>query len=211
MILDSTAEKIALTLTRKTRVMTLQQVADCWFSGSISTARKHLKQLIDFGYLDSFQELVGPRLKAEAPLMTWVPSDSTIPDFQKLAYLCKKRWTEEASLQTIFFSTREANIAFAGFKSGKPPASLSLRHDLQVAEVYITYLTARGSEWKRWQGEDQLKFDGYCRGKNSVPDAAIRSRKRRQEDIVVEIGGQYNAKRLEDFHFDFQAFRYEIW
>ena len=211
MILSRTAEKIALTMTRKLRVLSLQQIAEGWCSGNISNARMQAEALIKFGFLEQYDELVGPRLETDHPLFVWTPNDTSTPNFEKLAYQCKNRWGQEARKETLFFATRDANNALAGFNSGKSPPSFSVRHDLQVAQVFISHMENRGSEWKRWQGEDQLKFDGYCRGKTAIPDAAIRSRKQRYDDIVIEIGGQYAAKRLEEFHIDYQTCKYEIW
>jgi len=198
-VLSKTGERILLTLIRKVRVLSLQQIADGWFAGCVKNAKSETKSLIDFGFLEDFQDLVGSPLRTTAPLYSWTPTDLHEPDFEKLAYGCRSRWLGEPRNQTIFFATREAVVAMVGFTNGKAPPSMSIWHD------------HGDGRWRRWQGEDQLKFDGYCRGKTAIPDAAIRNRKNRLEDVIIEIGGQYQANRLSEFHSDYQAYRYEIW
>jgi hypothetical protein len=210
--ISKTGEKLVLTLARKVRVLSMEQIAKGWFDSDLKAAVKEVAALSSLGLLTSFEELIAPRLPATVPFFTWNGLGGKTPDFEKLAYASKKRWgSGEAVKETVVHATKAGVAAVVGFVNGEPSPPMALRHDLQVSEVFLSFYTANDRRWRRWQGEDQLKQDGYSSNKSTVPDAVIRDRKTRSKDIVIEIGGEYTADKFRELHGDFESLTYEIW
>ncbi|WP_145944461.1 hypothetical protein [Fuerstiella marisgermanici] len=88
---------------------------------------------------------------------------------------------------------------------GRQP--LQIEHDLGTTAMYVSSRPYQSEVI--WYGEDivRRRFSGV---KKKVPDALLVDRR---DNIlkVMEFGGQYSRKRLEDFHRTWQPYPWEIW
>lgn len=205
-------EDILATLTRRVRVLSVDQAARTWWAGSRhakTNARRRLGQLAEAGWLDCFREFVQPEVSLSEPLVRWRPGEPQ-PDFGPIAYALSLRWRERGSLQWFAAATEAAARRFGGY-GGRRPRRSELTHDLHLSAVYLQLRQRAPDRAAKWISEAELA-DRLPRGSGEkLPDAVIEEGDAR---TVVELGGSsYDAGKLEAFHAYCEAaiMAYEIW
>lgn len=200
---------IVETLTRRVRLLTIEQIARIWWParGTIRVVRRRLKHLIDGRLLQRTVVNAHPSLPVTAPLAAWHPGD-TLPDLEHVSVKARKRWTEAAVPTDVYFATRLAANLF-GSGAGRLPDFNHRDHDLLFGQVYALYRTSRTDEAGMWIGEDALSKAGY---RIKDPDAFLVNAAG-QRLRVIESTGRYNVRQVESFH-EYCADRelsYELW
>jgi hypothetical protein len=201
------ANELLNLLNRRARVMTKEQIVQTYFRRNVSEAEKWLSLLEGQGLVERRCVLARPILLIEAPVVRWNPGDQK-PDFGKVAYRLKTRWTKPAKPTQIVFATKTASDRIGGYFGGRPPRASEYTHDVNLAEVFLWHLKHRPGDAAGWIPEAKLYSEG--RGlKERLPDAVIRSGV--QEVRVIEFGGSYKKHKLIDFHSQMSELPYEIW
>ncbi len=107
---------------------------------------------------------------------------------------------------TVNWATPKAANLMAGYSGwGRQP--LQIEHDLGTTAMYVSSRPCQSDVI--WLSEDIIRrrFSGV---KKKVPDVLLVDRHDRILK-VMEYGGQYSRKRLEDFHRTWQQYPWEIW
>lgn len=212
MVLTESDRRILWTLTRKVRVLTVQQVAHGWFGEAphpSRQARKSLMKLVTANLVQEHQATMHPMIAVTAPLLVWRPGGSE-PDFGALSYQLKRRWSSPVIAQSLYHATREANRLFGGYIGGRKPRISETTHDVHLAQVYLNLLKTNPRAAANWVSEHQLHAEGGGRNER-LPDAVIRYPRRKAVQLVVEFGGSYSKCKLIEFHEALRHFCYEIW
>ena len=83
--------EIVQALVQKVRLFAQRQLADHWWNGELSNARRRLKRLAGNGLLARITVQARPIPPLESPLVGWRPGQPA-PDFGQVAYQCQQRW-----------------------------------------------------------------------------------------------------------------------
>lgn len=206
-------ERIIWTLTRKLRVVTVDQAARTWWSDrqhATKAARDRLSKLRHDGLLHLVPVMAHPEIELPGPVFCWEPGDDT-PDFGPISYRLRSRWNHPVAATTLVGATRQAVREFGGFIADRLPRPSEASHDIHLAQVYLKLVGRDPALAHRWICEQQLYAEG--RGRNErLPDAILRPRRGKAEDgRVIEFGGAYTKKKLEEFHEGISHSAYEIW
>ncbi|MCA9013666.1 MAG: hypothetical protein KDB01_28135 [Planctomycetaceae bacterium] len=201
--------ELTTTLTRKTRLMSLQQVnASFWpFHASRRQCRRRLAQLEENCWLKRATILAHPPLKADQPLYQWAPGDDD-PDSEEIAEACQSRWACPAIPTDVIVASEKAANLMGSTACGLPRPE-QWNHDLHLSQVFVMYRRRRTKLAQMWVGEHSLPKAGY---RIKDPDAFLVDRKNKVRR-VIECAGKYDAKQVESFH-DHCAdhdLPYELW
>lgn len=198
------------TLTRRVRVLSMDQVARTWYAKTvrpIQNAVKRLRSLEVAGLVEQFSMPARPELVLGGPLLTWHPGGKR-PDWERLSYRLTARWNKPAVPTPLIIATRSAGTWLGGF-GGRRPRRSEVSHDLSFAGVYLHWLRCNPSQRDDWISEARLRHLGFG-DQARLPDALVQRDGRR---TVIELGGAYSADKLREFH-GFCADRglpYELW
>lgn len=209
--LTKVGEWIVLTLCRRVRVFTLDQIASAWFEGDARKARAEIRRLTKLGFVEVYQNLVGERPPVDKPLLVWKPGDGKQPKFHKIAYQSSSRWGKRTRQEQLVIATKKAIQTFAGYTNGKLPTECALRHDLAVSSIYLHFLKTDPRRARNFIGEDHWVHLGHSKNKHCVPDAVIRHRRNHRLNVLIEQVGDYPKERLVEFHRCFMHFNYELY
>ena len=193
-------------LTLRVRALSILQIQQTWWP--TGSAQSRLKSLESRGWIRRISLLAHPDIKLNQPLASWQP-DQNEPNFGKLSYQLKVRWTQPLiTTPTIIAQTKAAN-RFGGYGDRAPKRS-ETTHDLHLAGIYLHFLQTRPGEAENWSSEAQ-RASQASRLKEKLPDAMII--RNNQSPLVIEMGGIYPAWRLESFHqyCAERQYPYEIW
>ncbi len=198
------------TLALRVRVLTVDQIARTWFratSDPVRQADHRLRTLTERGLIERFTVFARPELKMDAPAAAWRPGAAP-PDFGKLSHLLVQRWTEPIKATPLVIVSQPAGNWLGG-TGGRRPRRSEVSHDITLGGVYLRWLGLRCRPGDNWISEARLRGLGYG-GRASLPDAMVESGGRR---LVIEVGGEYPARKLASFHAFCQKERlpYEIW
>ena len=201
-------EDIIETLTLKLHLASLEQITAHWWEASTrarQTARERLRKLEVAGLLLRKRVNIHPLLSIDKPVQKWKPGNAR-PHFGKLAHQLQSRWTEPMALMTVYMATSMAANLFGGF-GGRFKHRTQLTHDVHVTAIYFALLKIDSSISKRWCGEELLDIDD---GKK--PDAMLLNAKG-EEIEVIEFGGRYDSRRVEEFHrfCQLRKIGYRLW
>lgn len=209
--MTSWEQEILATLTNHVRAFSLPQLATTWWTGQrrrMRQARRSIRRLSSFGWVEIHRVLARPIVVLEQPLAEWQP-DSARPQFSDLAKHLHARAMVSARVTTVITATRRSHELFGkGGAAGRLKLT-QLTHDLQVAEVFLTY-RRQGIDVSRWVAEDALSAVLSIRQR---PDAALLDERSENLSRAIEYGGDYTVKRLELFHDAVASIclPYEIW
>ena len=181
------------TLARRVRLLTVGQIAAGWWPSDVAlrTVRRRLRRLLAGRLLLRSIVNAHPPLPLTGPLASWSP-DRPVPDFEAVSVKARRRWTEAAVPQEVYFaSPLAANLL--GSTAGSLPAINHRDHDLLLGQVYVFYRTKRSEEAARWIGEDCLPKAGF---RIKDPDAFLLDAERRIER-VIESAGRYSPEQVE--------------
>lgn len=197
-------------LTRRVRVLTLEQLARVWWRGDHRAARSRLRELERAGWVRSLDLLAHPILELVEPAASWSPSRPA-PIFTELAHRLGSRWKLPPRVHRAVVATTEAGVRLAGH-GGRVPRPAEASHDIHLTEVYLRLLRADPDLAKTWLSEEELYSQGYGRGTN-LPDAMVLAPGNGAVPTVIEFGGAYRASKLEQFHRFCQrrSLPYEVW
>lgn len=197
-------------LTLRVRVMSIHQIARCWFGNlrnPVRQAARRVSTLAQAGLVEQATMPARPELALDRPLVTWMPGDLE-PEFERLATILDARWKEPATPAEIVIATRKAGN-FRGGGGGRWPRRSEVSHDLTLAGLYLAWRRGRRSRDAEWISEARLRHEGFG-DEDRLPDAMIQEAGRRR---AIELAGAYGAAKLRDFH-RFCAERelpYELW
>lgn len=204
-------ELLAL-LTRRVRVLSLEQIVRTFYLDQVDATRyvqRRLRSLSLAGWITVHNKLAHPELPLAGPLFEWLPDD-TWPEFGSLSYQLRRRWHLPARTTTFVAATKLANRRIGGYVGGRQSRRSEVTHDLHLAAVYLWYRTYAPEQAKQWVSEQEQYALGGGRG-NRLPDAIVRSSRSRGHDLIVEFGGAYSKRKLEEFHAAMHHVPYQIW
>ena len=187
---------IVETLTRRVRLLSLEQIARVWWPKlrSLRGVRRRLRSLSTAGLVARAIVNVHPLLDVRAPLVRWTPGEDP-PDFARIAVLAKGRWQQASTPQQLFLATKFAANLF-GSSAGQLPDVTHRDHDLLLGQVYVLYRITRPAEAARWVGEDTRCKAGY---RIKDPDALLCAAGGKVTR-VIESAGRFSQKQVESFH-----------
>ena len=198
-------------LALKIRLLSFDEILRSWWPASKSAttnARRRLTELVNDGLLVRERAHARPRLPLEAPIFRWKPGEAA-PDYGKLSWTVKSRWTEPPREVTVYLASRRAAAIFGGKANGKIKNPSQATHDIHLGALYLKLCREAPTIAAGWIGEDIL---APTREHQKLPDAILHDGDGRPR-LVVEFGGAYPAERLQAFHEDCAAreLPYELW
>ncbi len=204
-------QELVSALALKIRMLSFDEILRSWWPASRSAttnARRRLAELVHDGLLVRERALARPRLPLEEPIFRWKPGEAA-PDFGKLSWTVKSRWTEPPREVTVYLASRRAAAIFGGKANGKIKNPSQATHDIHLGALYLKLCREAPTIAAGWIGEDIL---APTREHQKLPDAILHDRDGRPR-LVVEFGGAYPAERLQAFHEDCAAreLPYELW
>ncbi len=221
-ILTSRDLQILDTLTRRVRVMSIQQIARTWWAESADctrVAQNRLRALEAEGLLHIDSAPAHPELQLEEPVARWA-LDERSPDFGAVSYQLQSRWREHPILTSCVSASKIAANRFGGY-GGRPPRAVERTHDIHMAQVFLRYRKEHPALIKHWVFEEQVKAERKRAARSAerlyvsdagekLPDAFLRSPSGTK---VIEFGGAYGKDKLQAFHAYCKehSFPYEIW
>jgi len=202
--------EILLTLSRKVRVLSFDQMAAAWWRQSaagLRAARDTTKHLVDDGWLER-QTIHAQVVPVIAPVTQWEVGDPP-PDFADVSRRLQGRWSDATVPTVVFLSTHRTLLRFGGQGRGGLKQVTAINHDLHVGAVYLWHRERRPELAAIWRGEDTYRdqLDG-----EKVPDAILFAPDGTARR-VIESGGSYSAERCEEFHESCVGRRipYDLW
>lgn len=202
-------QEIVHALALHLRLMSQRQIAGHWWAGELTNARRRLKRLLEKELLSRVVVQSRPIPLLETPLVTWRPGNPD-PSFGRIAYCCRQRWRQRPVRPcTVWIATPKAARIFGGVQRDGLQHALQATHDLGVAAVWLR-LREVAPDWaEAWRSEDLL---AHTRRGEKLPDAFIVNA---SEEVVwvIEFGGDYDAKRISEFHEDCRSrgLSYQLW
>lgn len=193
-------------LTWHVRAATDDQVQQILHDQAIAgNASEILRQLARSGFIHRRRMNVAVT-KLSKPLCSWLPGQSK-PQLERLAWqlFVRHEQSDRRQMQVNLASPKAANLSAGVSGWGRQP--LQLEHDLGTTAMYVSSRPYQSDVI--WYGEDIVRRR-IPDVKKKVPDAILVDR---HENIlkVIEYGGQYSRRRLEDFHRHWQHHPWEIW
>ena len=211
--ITSRDDEILDSLTLRVRLLTLDQVARCWWADAKSARQSALNRLRQLELADKvhlFELPAHPELPLTEPEAIWKPK-APIPDFHRLSYRLSSRWKQPPILHLGVIASRASGRHYGGW-GGRKPRSTERTHDLHMAAVFLLKRARDPESVVHWMSEEKVREGQRQRprdGRQHVPDAIVKRPKR----TVIEFGGSYPADKLASFH-DYcaaQGWPYEIW
>ena len=205
-------QELLSSLCGRVRLFTLEQIASTWWSETKSSkadSRRRLGKLAACDFVQKLRVFAAPLPVLNCAVASWQPSQSP-PDFGSVAWKLQKRWEHGPKAATAYIAGRQATKIFGG----KPHSSLKIgfqaTHDLGVSQMYLQLKASNPEAATRWIGEDVL---APYRKKQKLPDAVIATATSETPELVLEFGGAYDKRRVEEFHIDCErrSLPYEIW
>jgi hypothetical protein len=203
-------------LTKRVRVLSMEQIARTWWSTTKDTVRvaeNRLRILAGENLLHIERAPAHPEIRLDAPVTTWSLVDPD-PNFGAVSYQLQSRWKNHPILTPCVSASKKAADRFGGY-GGRPPRSVERTHDIHMAQVFLHYRLSHPEVLADWVFEEQVKAErkrvgGRSEPGEKLPDAFLRSHSATR---VVEFGGAYGKDKLIAFHryCKEHSFPYEIW
>jgi len=207
--LSNRDREILHALVQKVRLLSLRQLADHWWDSEVANARRRLRKLGLAGLISKTTVQARTLPEIRGPVATWRPQQDA-PEFGSIAHQLQARWTHKAVRSTTsYIATEHAAQLFAGKARGELRFPAQATHDLGVAAIWLRLHTAAADWADAWRGEDLL---AHTRRGEKCPDAFIVD-SQDQPCWVIEFGGAYDARRVQEFHADCEqrVLSYQIW
>lgn len=202
-------QRILMALVLKVRLFSLRQIATHWWNGEVANARRRLRQLAADHLVSRVTVPVRALPALTKPIVSWEPGQQT-PAADAIAYRLKTRLRNRPIRSvTAWVATERSSQLFGGRCRGELKHRTQATHDLGVSAIWL-HFDARAPQWAdAWQGEDLL---AHTRRGEKLPDAFIVD----PQGVVVcviEFGGDYDARRIREFHADCveRELPYQIW
>lgn len=197
-------------LTRHVRVLSVEQIAAHWFTPTANPKRaasRRLRALEARGMIEMFSMAARPITAPSRPLIRW-ESGNGQPDFGDLARTLAQRWTQPAIPTACIIASAPAGTWLGG-DGGRRPRRSEISHDLLLGAIHLNWRRVNREPDAEWISESRLRRLGFG-DQTRLPDAIVDICGARH---VVEIGGEYSAAKLLEFH-EFcveQGLSYELW
>ena len=184
-------------LSRRVRALSLEQIARTWCvdgKDPLGRARRLVEALERNGTVKPVSLLARPEIIPTEPLATWQPGLPR-PDLGPVAWQLERRRRDQPAAVT------QAVIGSAS----RLPRPTDTTHDLHLAAVFLLMCKELPTRARSWVFETDL-----IRAGEKLPDAIVTDGKAK---TVIECGGEYDRKRLEEDHefFASKGYGYEIW
>ncbi|HUU95647.1 MAG TPA: hypothetical protein VM487_07895 [Phycisphaerae bacterium] len=184
-------------LVRRVRVLSAAQVARTWcrkVKNPQDAARRLLRSLERDDLVECVTLMARPEIIPDRPLVTW-QSDLPRPDFGPVAWQLQNRRQDQVPLATLCVVAASA----------RHPRPTDTTHDLHLAAVYLLMCKELPTRARSWVFETDL-----IRAGEKLPDAMVTDGKAK---TVIECGGEYDRRRLEEDHefFARMGYGYEVW
>lgn len=199
--------ELLVVLTKKVRVLSLEQVAKLWCRGDGQVARRRVKRLEECGLLSSRTLLAHPELELAGPLVCWRPGEPSV-DPGSLAHTLESRWHMPLRATQCVIATSAAGRLIGGH-GGRAPRTTEASHDLNMSAVYCCLHASDPCAASAWVSEAHLQSLGL-REDGVLPDGAIWCG---HSLMFVEFGGRYSRDRLATFvaYCESRGTGFEIW
>ena len=184
-------------LNRRVRVLSLAQIARTWCTRErdpLARAKCLIEALERNAAVKPVSLLARPEIIPTEPLATWQPGLPP-PDLGAVAWQLQRRRRDQPAVAT------QAVIGSAS----RLPRPTDTTHDLHLAGVFLLMCRELPTRASSWVFETDLRHTG-----EKLPDAVVTDGKGK---TVIECGGEYDRKRLEEDHEYFAGlgYGYEIW
>ena len=195
-------------LSLKVRLFGLRQIADAIWFGHVANARRRMRRLVTAGLVYRQITPAQPLPELTGPVFEWQPGDRE-PNAGQISFRLKNRWKYQALRQTVVYLATENTVEHFGGRPHHHQISTQVTHDLGVAAVWLWFHLYAPHLAAAWRGEDLIAPE---RRGETLPDAVLIGRDL-QPAMMIEFGGSYGPKRIEEFHdaAAMRAFPYQIW
>ena len=201
--------EILQTLAEKARLLGQSQIADHWYRGERTNARRRMQRLAVSELAQRVLVMARPLPPLAAPLASWRPGEAP-PQYGHVAYLCQERFRLRPVRQcSAWIATDRTAHLFGGVRRGELKHPLQATHDLGLAAIWLR-LREVAPEWAAaWRSEDLF---AHTRVGEKLPDAFIVDANDHVA-CVIEFGGTYDSQRIEEFHRDcaMRSLPYQLW
>ncbi|MEM8734267.1 MAG: hypothetical protein AAGG44_08595 [Planctomycetota bacterium] len=209
MYISQSDKELVDILSSKVRCLSLQQIADTFFRGHCSNARRRIRALKQMRLFVEHSIVTRVLRGIDGPLFRYREGDLE-PNADQLSRYLKTRWKRLRTSTTSIFTLHPHAARTTGCSlKGRLPHPLQAGHELALSSVYLLLRKTAPQLAENWRGEDAF-LGANPRGQK--PDAVITSP---VGGVItaIELGGFYSAKRLRQFHRHCckQKVNYEIW
>lgn len=195
-------------LSRRVRMLSLEQVARTWWGSTrnaTTNATRRLAALEGRGLVRRMPAMAHELPGLEEALLTWKPGERT-PDLAAIAYRLERRWSSPLRPAVLVAATREAG-SWLGGGGGRKPRESEISHDLGLAALYLRFRGKEPGRAAAWVPEDLFdpgELEGF------IPDAVVREGDR---PTLIEFAGAYKKERLQKLHASCEraSLPYELW
>lgn len=208
-ILTARDEALLRCLSTFVRLMSLRQMAMHWWNGEVSNARRRMKQMTQIQLVVTVEVIARPILSLTNPIVIWKPGQPA-PDFGQLAYFFQQRLRRiPARMIKVYVASERTAAMFGGRSLGELSHPTQAGHDLGVTAIWMNLSKCNPEKARQWVGEDRMT--GLVLGEKR-PDAFL-VRPDGHVESVVEFGGDYDRRRVEEFHrhCEERNLSYELW
>jgi hypothetical protein len=182
-------------LSKRVRVLTLDQIARTWFSDARDpreATRQALRRAERDHLIQVHLGMAHPEVKLTTPLYSWRPgTQETTPHFGRLAWKAKRRFSLPPTRTTYVTARREGILAVGSAIRPRPIRKTELTHDIHVAQLYLNLREQDPESVTRWVSEDALH-----RETGERTDALIAG----DEHVLIEFIGAYSSEKLATLH-----------
>ena len=199
---------IVETLTRRVRLLTLEQVAGIWWPDAVTlrVVRRRLRKLADAGLIERRVINIGVRPTPLTPLVGWSPGDD-VPNADQISRLARSRWIRGTVSRELVSATKLAANLFGSTLTGLPPVH-HRDHDLLLSDVYAHYRKAKPVPASDWRNADSLPGDrNLPRADAFLVDA--------EQTVIraIKSAGRAKPKVISTFHVRLANanLAYELW
>jgi len=201
-------EMVLIHLTRRVKVMTLQQVREFLPHKCEAGAKRRMMLLSRTGWVVPMRLLSRTiDYRPTSPLVTWSPNQQA-PRFLEVVRRSQTRWLSPLHSVLAFSASKRSGLYFGG--QARLPRPSEATHDVFLTSVFLHFKNDRLHDADAWVGEGILASE--ARGKEgAIPDAVIR---RADGITAIEVVGEsYSATKLSAFHDDCarKGWGYELW
>lgn len=207
---DDRAEIILEALTRRVRLITVDQAADTWWWLTVrprTNAKKCLRKLERQGLVEFITIMAMPEIDLGKPVFEWHPGNPP-PKFGPIAYRLRTRWNAPLVPTEAVIATIKAKRLYGGYIGGRKPRRSEATHDVHLTQVYLRLRRTNPEFAAQWVSDAQQYAEGG--GKNArLPDAVIREGT--SVHMLIEFAGAYSKQKLEAFHGQAKRYPYQLW
>lgn len=212
LLLTDRDSDVLRTLSLHTRMSSVSQVAECWWSDSTDphgAALYRLRLLASQGWVRLLRATAIELPPLCSPLAVWRPG-VLVPEMGPISWQLRRRWEAPTRATMLVIATPHAANQFGGRRRGRITRPFQVSHDLGVAAMYFQIRRAHPAWARLWIDEDRLS--PFRRGEK-LPDAILAQHAGAIPSLVLEFGGAYGKRRLEAFHNDCEdrGLPYQIW